>query len=77
MVEEAQRRGGVPVVLVLGRLLRLRLQQQSALEPDLLSVLGGHPHEAGEVVEFRAQIGVEEGVVPFAPAPEDVVFLFV
>ena len=40
----------VVVVLVLGRLLRLGLDQERALEADLVLVLGDQVQEAGELV---------------------------
>ena len=52
--EEAVDRRRVVVVLVLGRLLRLRLDQERALEADLVLVLGDQVEEAGELVAPRA-----------------------
>ena len=49
-VEEAVHRGGVVVVLVLRRLLRLRLEQQLAGEPDRALVVGDEVQEASELV---------------------------
>ena len=44
--------GDVVVVLVLGRLARLRLEEDRAREPDALLVLDDHRQEAGELVEL-------------------------
>ena len=65
--------GGVEVVLVLRRLLRLRLDEERPLEADLVLVLGHEVHEATELIDFTLHVRVEEGLVPLAPAPEDVV----
>ena len=53
--QEAVDRRGVVVVLVLGRLLRLGLEQQRALEADLVLVLGDEVQEAGELVAPRGR----------------------
>ena len=71
--EEAVDRRGVVVVLVLGRLHRLRLDQQRALEPDAVLVLGDEVEEPGELVALAPEVGVEERVVALAAAPQDVV----
>ena len=65
--------GDVVVVLVLGRLHRLGLDQQRALEADLVLVLGDQVEEAGELVALAPQVRVEERVVALAAAPQDVV----
>ena len=65
--------GGVEIVLVDGRLLRLRLDQELAGEADLLLVIDGQVEEAGQVVELAFQVGVVEIGVALAAAPEDVV----
>jgi hypothetical protein len=53
-LEEAVDGGAVVVVLVLGRLLRLGLDQQRALEADLVLVLDDQRQEAGELVGLAA-----------------------
>ena len=63
----------VEIVLVLGRLLRLRLDQDRALEADLLLVLDHHRQEAAELRELALHVGVEQRLVALAPAPEHVV----
>ena len=63
----------VVVVLVLGRLHRLGLDQQLALEADLVLVLGDEVQEPGELGALAAQVRVEERVVALAAAPQDVV----
>jgi hypothetical protein len=52
-LEEAEHGRDVVVVLVLGRLLRLRLEQQRAGEPDRALVLGHQVHEPRELVGSR------------------------
>ncbi len=71
--EEGDAAGDVEIVLVLGRLLRLRLDEELALEPDLLGMGDRHVEEGREVVLLAFQVGVEEGFIPLAAAPEDVV----
>ena len=70
--EEVEAGGGVGVVLVLGRLLRLGLDVERAGEADLLLVVDGHVEEPGEVVELALHVGVEQGRVALAAPPEGV-----
>jgi hypothetical protein len=72
--KERERVRAVEIVLVRGRLVRLRLDEERAGEPDLLLVLHRHVHELRQVIEFALEVGVEERDVALAPAPEDVVF---
>jgi hypothetical protein len=53
---------------------RLRLDVELAGEADLLLVVDRHVKERGEVVELALHVGVEQGGVAFAPAPEGVAF---
>ena len=71
--QEAGDRRDVEIVLVLGRLLRLRLDQQNALEADLVLVLDDHRQEAAELLLLAAKIGVEQGLVALAAAPQHVI----
>ena len=70
--EEVEAGGGVGIVLMLGRLFRLGLDVELALEADLLGVVDRHVQELGEVVELALHVGVPEILVAFAAAPEDV-----
>ncbi|MOA05005.1 hypothetical protein D3C78_1245840 [compost metagenome] len=63
----------VVVVLVLGRLLRLRLDQDRAFKTDLVLVFHHQIEEAAELVELTRKIGVEQGLVTFTTAPENIV----
>ena len=72
-VQEAVDGRAVVVVLVLGRLLRLGLEQQCPGEADRVLVLGDHGEEAGQLVGLLFHAGVEEGLVPFTAAPQHVV----
>jgi hypothetical protein len=72
-LEEAVDRGNVVIILVLGRLLRLRLDQDRALEADLVLVLDHQVEETSELVVLALEVGVEQGLVAFAPAPQHVV----
>src|SRR6185503_13448859 len=71
--EETVDRRGIVVVLVLCRLLRLRLDEQQPLEPDPVLVIGDHRQEPGELVLLAGEVGVEEGVVALATAPQHIV----
>ncbi len=71
--EEAEHGGHVVVVLVLGRLLRLGLDQERTLEPDPVLVLGDQMKESGELVLLPAKVGVEQRLVALAAAPQHVV----
>ena len=71
--EEAVDGRRVVVVLVLGRLHRLRLDQQAALEADAVLVLGDEVEEPGQLVALALEVGVEQRVVALAAAPQDVV----
>ncbi len=73
LLQERQYVGDVVVVLVLGRLVGLRLDQDRALEADLVLVLDDELHEAAELVRLAGEIGVEQGLVALASAPEHVV----
>jgi hypothetical protein len=73
VLEEAVDRGDVVVVLVLRRLLRLRLDQDRALEADLVLVFDDLLQEAARMVAFGLEVGVQQRLIPLAPAPEDVV----
>ena len=63
----------VVVVLVLGRLLRLRLDQDRALEADLLLVLDDHGQEPAELGELALDVRIEQRLVTLATAPQNVV----
>ena len=63
----------VVVVLVLGRLHGLGLDQELALEAELVLVLDDEVEEAGELIALAPQVGVEQRVVALAAAPQDVV----
>ena len=71
--QEAGDRRDVEVVLVLGRLLRLRLDQENALEADLVLVVDDHREKAAELLLLADKIGVEQRLVTLATAPEHVV----
>lgn len=68
LLEEAIDGRNVIVILVLGRLLRLRLDQDRALVADLVLVFDDEVEEAAELVELAADIGVEQRLVTFAAA---------
>ena len=66
-------RGGIVVVLVLRRLVRLRLDQEGSVEADPVLVLGDQVHEPAELPILAPEVRIEERVVALAAAPEHVV----
>ena len=71
--QEAMDRRRVVVVLVLRRLHRLGLDEERALEADLVLVLGDEVQEPGELAALALEVRVEQRVVALAAAPQDVV----
>ena len=74
LLQEAVNRRHIVIILMLGRLLRLRLDQQGALETGFMFMLHHHLHKAAKLLALLAQIGVQQGFIAFAPAPQYVVF---
>ena len=72
-LQEAVHRRGVKIVLMLGGLVRLRLDQDRAVEADAMLVIDDERQEAAELIELAREIGVEQRVVTFAAAPQHVV----
>ena len=73
LVQKAQRRLGVVVVLVLGGFARFGFEEELKGVALLLLVLDGHAIERRHVVAFLFEIGVQQGLVTFATAPKDVI----
>ncbi len=71
--QEGDDGGGVEVVLMLGGLHRLGLDEEGALEAVFTGIVPGHVQEAGQVIQLPFHVGVEQAHVAFAAAPEDVV----
>ena len=72
--EEVKAGGRVGIVLVGRGFARLGLDEELALEADLLRVIDGEMQERGEVIELTLHVGVDQRGVAFAAAPEDVTF---
>ena len=70
--QEVDAGGRVEIVLMLGRLLGLGLEIELALEADLLGIVDGHVHERGQVIQLALHVGVEQVLIAFAAAPEDI-----
>ena len=71
--EEAVNGRAVVVVLVLGRLLGLRLDQKHPLEADLVLMLGHHCQESRELCLLAGEVRVEQSLVTLPAAPQVVV----
>ncbi|MPM07984.1 hypothetical protein SDC9_54295 [bioreactor metagenome] len=73
ILQEPDGGGGIIVVLVLGRLHRLGLDQKGSLEPDAAPIVPGHRQEPCKVLLLALHIGVQKTHVALAATPEDVV----
>ncbi len=71
--QEAINRRRIAVILMLGRLMRLWLDQDGAFETDFVLMLDHHRHEATDLIHLMTQIGVEQRVIPFAATPQHIV----
>src|SRR3984885_4178354 len=72
-LQEAEHRRDIEIVLMLGRLLGLRLDQDYTLEPDLVLVVDNQGQKASELILLATQIGVEQRFVTLAAAPQHVI----
>ena len=63
----------IAIILMLGWLMRLRLDQNGAIETDLMLMLDNHRHESTDLIHLVADVGVEQRVVSFAASPQYVV----
>jgi len=70
--QEVQARGCVGVVLVCRWFLRFGFDVELALKSNALFIIHGHVEEGPEVIAFPLEVGVDDGAVPFASAPERV-----
>ncbi len=66
--------GRVKIILVFGRFLWLWLDIKLTREFNLLFVFHRHVQESAQMVQLAAHIGVEQGLIPFASAPENIAF---
>ena len=71
VVEEAESRLGVVVVLVRRRLARLGLEQQLPLEADGVGEVGRELEELRVVLQLLLVLGVQQAHVAVAASPED------
>ena len=62
----------VEVVLMFSRLLGLRLDVEVTREAVGAAVVAGQGQELTEIVQLQSHVGVDEGIVALAAAPEDV-----
>src|SRR5687768_8633955 len=63
----------IEVVLMLRRLLGLRLDEKLDFEANRFRVVHGHVKKRAEMILLTLEVGVEQGLVAFAAAPENVV----
>mmetsp|Transcript_2056 Transcript_2056/g.3699 ORF Transcript_2056/g.3699 Transcript_2056/m.3699 type:complete len:251 (+) Transcript_2056:582-1334(+) len=69
--QEAYDSLSVVIVLVLGGLSGLRLDEELRGAPDLVAVVAAHPKERGHVVHLPLDVGVEDALVALATSPVD------
>ena len=72
-LQEGEHGRRVVVVLVLGRLMGLGLDQDEALEPDPVLVLHDYVHEAAQLIRLPAKVRVQQRVVAFPASPQHIV----
>lgn len=72
--EEIQARSGIGIVLVRGRFAWFWLDVELTFEADFFRVIDSHVQQCCKVIEFAFHVGVEQGGVAFATAPEGVAF---
>lgn len=72
LAQEVHAGCNVEVILVLSRLLGLRLNVEVAGEAVSAAIVARHCQEARKVVQFKAHVCVEQGLVALAPAPEHI-----
>ena len=70
--QEVSAGGHVEIVLVLGGLLGLGLDVEVTRKSLGAAVVAGQGQELAEIVQLQSHIGIDEGVVALAAAPEDV-----
>ena len=72
LAQEADGRRRVIVVLVLHGLLGLGLDEEVALEADLAAIVARHAHQGGDVLQLKLHVGVQQGLIALAAAPEHI-----
>ncbi len=71
--QKRQNRRRIEIILMLRGLFGLGFDQELSGKADLLCVIDRHFQEPRKVIQLQPHIGVEQGFVPFASAPEDIV----
>ncbi|VEC48177.1 Uncharacterised protein [Klebsiella aerogenes] len=74
LFEEAVNGRGIIVILMLGRLLRFGLNQQRAFKADFMLMLHHQLHKAPNLLTLLAQVGIQQGFIALATAPQHIVF---
>ncbi len=73
LLQEGVDGGDVVIILMLGGFLRLRLDQDRAFETDLVFVFHHQIEETTELIQLALHIGVQQGLITFTTAPENIV----
>ena len=72
-LQEGNPGGNIEIILMLGGLHWLGLDQELPRETNGLGVIDRHMQERRQVFLFPLEIGIQQGFVAFPPAPEDIV----
>ena len=72
--EEIQARSGIRIVLVSGRFAWFWFDVELTFEANFFRVVDGHVQQCRKVIELTFHVGIEQGGVAFATAPEGVTF---
>ena len=72
LAEESENCSSIKVILVLCRLLGLGLDVEIACISDRTSILNSHFHKTSHVVKLKTHVCVEESLIAFTSAPENI-----
>ena len=66
--------GRIIIILMFRGFLRFWFHQNGAFKTNFMFVIDNHVQKPPHMVQFCAQIGVQQGFITFAPPPQNVVF---
>ena len=72
--KETQNRSSVEIVLMLGGLLRFRLNEKLPVKPDLFGIIHRHMEKSGHLLLLSFHVRVKQRLIPFPAAPKDIIF---